>query len=117
VIGILSIVLCFVVFFQSCAVGVVNTLSENTTDRSGSAGVLVALCMLTAGIIAIAARSSRTGGLVTGGFYLIASLIGFANRGTYSDLVVWAIVCLILSAFFIIGSWRMPVNPKHVEKR
>jgi len=92
--------------FQSCATGVVNAL-EGSDDVSGSAGVLLAFSMLIAGIIAVAARKSKGGGITAGVFYVVASLIGFANLGTFGDLVIWSVVSLAFGIVFIIGSVRL----------
>ena len=40
--GILSIVLCLLVMFQSCAAGIVNTIGE-TGEVGGSAGIIVSI--------------------------------------------------------------------------
>ena len=112
VIGIISIVLFIIIMFQSCAVGVVNTLQSNSDDVSGSAGMLLAFAMLIAGIIGITARKSKGGGITAGVFYVIAALIGLANLGTYGDLVVWSVVSLGFGIVFIFGSLKM----KQVEK-
>ena len=45
--GILSIVLFIMVAFQSCAVGIGNTLGE-TGEVGGSAGIIVAIMLLAA---------------------------------------------------------------------
>lgn len=105
VIGILSIVLSVFVLFQSCAAGVANSLSENG-ESSGSAGLLVAICMLVAGIVGIATRNGKSGGAFTaGGFYVVAGLLGVSMSGTlYKDLLVWGIICFIFAAVFIIGT-------------
>ena len=47
--GILSIVLFIIVAFQSCTVGLVNTLEENG-EFGGSAGIIVAIMMMAGGI-------------------------------------------------------------------
>ena len=112
IIGIISIVLFIIVMFQSCAVGVVNTLQSNSDDASGSAGMLLAFAMLIAGIVGIAARKSKGGGITAGIFYVIAALIGFANLGTFGDLVVWSVVSLGFGIVFIFGSLKM----KQVEQ-
>ena len=104
VIGIISIVLFVVIMFQSCAVGVVNALKSNAEDTSGGAGMLIAFAMLVAGIIGIAARKSKGGSITAGAFYVVAALIGFANLGTFGDLVVWAVVALGFGITFILGS-------------
>jgi len=55
--GILSIVLFIVVAFQSCAAGIGNTLAENG-EASGSGGIIVAVMMLTGGIVSIVTMKS-----------------------------------------------------------
>ena len=42
IIGILSLVLCLVVVFQSCATGVVNGIEQNTSDTSAGGGIILA---------------------------------------------------------------------------
>ena len=59
--GILSIVLFFMVAFQSCAAGLSNSLSE-TGEVSGSAGIIVAIMLLAGGIVSIATRKGSKGG-------------------------------------------------------
>ena len=61
VIGILSIVLFLLVALQSCAAGLGNTLADNG-EVSGSAGFLLALGLLVAGIINICTRKGGKGG-------------------------------------------------------
>ena len=94
--GILSIVLFVIVMFQSCAAGVVNALEENG-GSSGSAGVIVAILLLTGGIVSIAVRgrNSRGGNIALIIIFGLAAIIGFALHGNYSDLVIWAVWCLI----------------------
>ncbi|MDR0937496.1 MAG: hypothetical protein LBM98_12545 [Oscillospiraceae bacterium] len=115
IIGIISIVLFIFIMFQSCAVGVVNAIESNSDDLSGSAGVLLAFAMLIAGIIGIAARKSKGGGITAGIFYIVSALIGFVNLGTFGDLVVWSVVALVFGIVFIIGSARMPSTKKNKE--
>ena len=61
VIGILSIVLFLLVSLQSCAAGLANTLAENG-EVSGSAGFVLALGLLVAGIVNICTRKGGNGG-------------------------------------------------------
>ena len=105
VIGIVSIVLFAIITMQSCAVGTANTLQENG-ESSGSAGFLLALCMLVAGIVAIAAKRSKSGSIVAGCFYLFGGLIGIAMAGSYSDLKIWSVLSFIFAAVFVIGGIR-----------
>lgn len=103
--GILSIVFCLLVLFQSCAAGLSNAISENG-EVSGSAGVLVAIMLLSAGIVAIASRkSTKNGGnvalIVLNG---LGALIGFMLAGSYSDLNVWAAWCLVCAILAIVST-------------
>ena len=93
--GTLSIVLFFMVAFQSCAAGVVNSMEANG-EVSGSAGIIVAILMLAGGIVSIATRNGSKGGniaLIV--LFGLAAIVGFALAGNFSDLVIWAAWCLI----------------------
>ncbi len=103
VIGIISMVLFLVVAFQSCAAGIGNALADNG-EVSGTSGILVALCMLIAGIVGVATRKSKGGGITAGVFYLIGGIIGITTYGSYSDLAIWAGLCLAFGLVFIFGS-------------
>jgi hypothetical protein len=101
--GILSIILFFLVAFQSCAAGVVNTMEENG-GSSGSVGILVAILLLAGGIVSIATRKSegKGGNIALIILFGIAALTGFAGHGNYSDLIIWSIWCLINALIAII---------------
>lgn len=101
VIGIISIVLFILVTFQSCAAGVVNTMDGNG-EVSGTAGFILALCMLIAGIVGICCRRIRSGTIVAGVFYALGALIGITNAGTYSDLKIWSGLSFIFAIVFIV---------------
>lgn len=107
IIGILSIVICLVVMFQSCATGVVNGLNGDDKDTSGGAGIILAFVMLVAGITAIVTRDKKVGTIVAGVIYALGGLVGIANRGTFGDLIVWSVLALIFGAVFIISGITM----------
>lgn len=101
--GILSIVLCLFVAFQSCAAGLYNAMSDNG-ESSGSAGIIVAIMLLAGGIVSIATRNGGKGGniaLIV--LYGIGALLGFTMAGSYSDLVIWAAWCLICAVLAIVS--------------
>jgi hypothetical protein len=102
--GILSIIFFAVVTFQSCAAGVVNALDENG-GSSGTVGVLVAILLLTGGIVSIASRKStgKGGNIALIILFGLAALIGFAGHGNYSDLVIWAVWCLINAVLALVS--------------
>lgn len=112
--GIISIVLCPLILFQSCAAGVGNALAENG-EVSGSAGLFVAICLIVAGIVGLATRNSEGKGasIVTAVFYAIGALLGFANAGSYADLNIWAAVCVIFAVLYIIAA----VKAKKTDKK
>ena len=114
IIGIISMVLFLVVVFQSCVAGLGNALEENG-ESSGGAGVFLAVCMLIAGIVGVATRSSKAGGIVAGCFYAVGGIVGIANYGSYADLAIWAVVCFIFAAVFILGSILRKKKPKTEE--
>lgn len=101
--GILSIVLSIFVLFQSCAAGLSNTIEANG-EVGGSAGVIVAIMLLVGGIVSIATRKGGKGGniaLII--LFGIGALLGFTMAGSYSDLIIWAVWCLICAALSIVG--------------
>lgn len=102
--GILSIILFVLVSFQSCAAGVANTLADNG-EVSGSAGIIVAVLMLAGGIVSIATRKSerKGGNIALMILFGLASLIGFANFGSYSDLAIWSGWCLINAVLALVA--------------
>lgn len=102
--GILSIILFVVVSFQSCAAGLGNALSENG-ELSGSGGILVAILMLSGGIVSIATRESKGkgGNIALIVLFGLAALIGFVFAGNFADLNIWAFWCLLNAIFAIVA--------------
>lgn len=113
--GILSIVLCLLVFFQSCAAGLSNALQENG-EVGGSAGVLVAVMLLAGGIVSIVTRKGGKGGniaLIV--LYGIGALAGFTMAGSYADLVIWAAWCLLCAALAVVSFIKSGKNRDGTE--
>lgn len=104
VIGIISCLLFVFVTFQSCAVGLVNTIDE-TGEVGGSAGVIVAICILIAGIVGICTRNARgkSGAIVGGIFYFIGAFFSMAAGSTYGDLPIWGFISFVFGVVFIIA--------------
>lgn len=75
VVGIISIVLCFLVGLQSCAAGLGNAL-ENNGEIGGTAGLILAISLL----------------------------IGLLCAGSYSDLNIWSVVSLIFGGICAIAT-------------
>lgn len=94
--GILSIILFVLVAFQSCAVGISNTLSESE-EISGTAGIIVAILMLTGGIVSISTRKSKkkSADIALIILFCLAAFFGLNLYGSYGDLKIWSYWCLI----------------------
>lgn len=105
VIGILSIILCVIIELQSLLAGLGNTLA-NSKESSGSVGFLVGILMLTAGIIVLCSKHSRTMVITSIVFYIIGAICGFAGAGSYSDLNVWSGVGILFSVLLIVHLTR-----------
>lgn len=106
VIGIISMVLFMLITLQSCAAGTVNTLSGNG-EVSGTAGFLLAVCMLIAGIVGVCCRRIKTGTIVSSCFYDLGGIIAISNVGSYSDLLVWGILSLTFGlVFYLTAIWQ-----------
>ena len=101
--GILSIVFSVFIFFQSSIVGLGNTLQENE-EFGGTAGLVVAILLLAAGIISICVRKGGKGGSIALLIiFCLASLIGYAGAGSYGDLKIWATWCLICAVLALLS--------------
>lgn len=101
VIGIISIVLTLLILLQSCAASIGDALMDGG-GTSGATGILVAILMLVAGIVAIAARNSRGGSIACTIIYALAGILGVASQGIYADLKIWGAVCLVFAVFFLV---------------
>ena len=84
--GIISIVLSVFVVFQSMMAGLANALEANE-QSSGSAGLVVSICMLCGGIVSIVSRKNNSKGTNIALIILfgLATLTGFILAGNYSD--------------------------------
>lgn len=102
IIGILGMVIFVIIMLQSCATGIANAMGENTTDTSGWAGVMIALMFLVGGIISTAGRNSRGASFAAMLVFAVGALFGFANIGTFADLVVWSWLAIILAVLYLI---------------
>lgn len=102
--GILSIVLFIVVAFQSCAAGVLNAIEDNG-QSSGSGGIMVAIMMLSGGIVSVATRKSegKGGNIALIVLFGLGALVGFALAGNFTDLNIWAAWCLINAVLAVIA--------------
>lgn len=100
VVGIISIVLFAIVTFQSCAAGLGNALS-NSKEASGTAGFMLAVFMLVAGIITLVSKYSKGVTITAIVFYALGGIIGIANVGNFKDLQIWSILSFIFAALLI----------------
>lgn len=102
--GILSIVLAVFVLLQSAAAGLGNSLAENG-EMNGSAGFLVAILLIAAGIVSIVVRKSVKKGAHIALIIMfgLAAVIGFTMAGSYGDLKIWAGWCLICAILAVVA--------------
>ena len=94
--GIISTVLSVFVVFQSMMAGLANALEANE-QSSGSAGLVVSICMLCGGIVSIVSRKNNSKGTNIALIILfgLATLTGFILAGNYSDLYI--LVSMVLN--------------------
>jgi hypothetical protein len=116
VIGVISCVLFLLIVVQSCAAGASNVMS-GSRESSGAAGFFLAICLLVAGIVGMATRNSKGGGITSGVFYTLGGFIGIIGFGTFKDLLIWAILSFIFAGVFILGSIFMKKTVKTTEDR
>lgn len=104
VLGIIALVLCAFIIFQSCAAGAANALEANDSF-SGSSGLMLAIFLLAGGIVGIATRKSiKIGGLIACTIlFAIGAIMGATSwNSNYSDLRIWTVVCLVYAVFYLI---------------
>ena len=111
IIGIVSIVLTFLVLFQSCAAGIGDAMMEEG-GTSGASGLVVAILMLVSGIVAIATRQSRGGAIFCVILYGVAGILGVSATGIFKDLMVWGVLCLIFAVILLISAIAMKKTTK-----
>lgn len=118
VIGIILMVLSLVILFQSCATGVVNTLEENTSDAGGTAGFILAVLMIAAGIVSVCTRNSnsKAGPIVTAVLLLIGAILALCNAAVFQDLIVWGIINIVLAVVYIICAIKTKKVQEEEEK-
>ena len=70
---------------------------EESGQVSGSAGLVVSICMLCGGIVSIVSRKNNSKGTNIALLILfsLATLTGFVLAENYSDLYIWSAWCLI----------------------
>lgn len=97
--GIISTVLSVFVVFQSMMAGLANALEESG-QSSGSAGLVVSICMLCGGIVSIVSRKNNSKGTNIALIILfgLATFTGFVLAGDYSDLYI-VMVFLVLDQY------------------
>ena len=112
VVCILSFVIALYMFNQIRLVAVVNALGGNSSDFSGSAGTILAILMIAAGVTGIVGRNKALPTFIAGITYVIGAIIGFIGLGTYGDLVVWSIIAFVFGIFFVLASGKLAIVVK-----
>lgn len=104
--GILSVVFFLFVTLQSCAASMADALTDGD-GIGGAAGLIVALMLLSGGIVSIAVRKGGNGGniaLIV--LFGIGALCGYTMAGNYSDLPFWASWCLVCAVLALVSLIR-----------
>jgi hypothetical protein len=102
--GIISLVLGFVVLFQSCAVAGLGSIVD-PDSTIGAVGMLVGLLLLIGG--AFSFQLPKVSVVIC----VIAALFaGIEAMNEFPDMKVWAVICLILAVMNYFGA-RKPKDP------
>lgn len=87
--GTINGILFIVMMVQSCAAGVINSLSKSS-DSSGTIGMICAALLLVAGVLSIAFRNNPDEGhVILICLYGAAAVLGIFFHGVYEDLFFW----------------------------
>lgn len=113
VIGILSIVLSVFITFQSMIAGLGNAISENG-ESGGSAGLLLAICMLIAGILTLVSKNSKGISITAIILFVLGGIVGLANFGSYADLQIWSILDLIFAGLLAFRTYKDSKNVSNI---
>jgi len=97
--GLITFVLWFIVSFYSCA-QMMSDMGNGVTESTGAVGILSSIFVLIAGIVAIAARSSRGGAIATTILYAIVVLIEVTSNSDMLGVFAFIFGCFGL-VFFI----------------
>ncbi|WP_142415099.1 hypothetical protein [Hathewaya massiliensis] len=100
VLGIISIVLFFIVTFQSCAAGLGEAITNDSTGSGGS-GMFLSVCMLIAGIILLVSKNKKSLVITSIVFYVLGGIVGMVNVGIFADLQIWSVLNLIFAGLLI----------------
>lgn len=102
ILGIISMVLCVIILFQSCAAGLSNAI-EGNGEISGSFGVLIALNLLFSGIIAVAARKSvsRIPMIIAVALLWFNYFIAKMYDDSYGFLEIWGFLCFVFGVVYL----------------
>ena len=101
-IGILSIILFFIVEFDSCAVDLVN-LFGCVKKVDWTAGMVLGLFMLAAGIISLCSKVYKLRVIAAISFYFMAVIIGYYNIDSYNEIKVWMFINLIFAVMLLVN--------------
>jgi hypothetical protein len=107
IIGIITVVLFFLLQFQSCVAAAGESLLSIFSDEAGTSGMtgyVTSFFFLIAGIVSIVCRKSRGGAIAAGIVYLICGLATMAEDFSYfGDLAFYCFLSFVFGAIMIIG--------------
>jgi hypothetical protein len=107
VIGIITIVLFFLLQFQSCVASFGESLRSILSDEAGTSGMTGYICsffFLIAGIVGIVCRKRKSGAIAAG---IIYAICGFATINEdfsyFKDLAFYCFLSFVFGGIMIIG--------------
>lgn len=103
VISIATMVFTFLILFQSCAVGLGNSLDGNL-ENGGSAGLLLCICWWIAGILNISNRKEAKSARSAAVAYIVAGAIGLLLAGSFADLKIYSVASFIFAGICYLAS-------------
>ena len=103
VISVATMVFTFLILFQSCAVGLGNSL-EGNLEIGGSAGLLLCICWWIAGVLNISKRKEAKSARSAAVAYIVAGVIGLLLAGSFADLKIYSVASFIFAGICYLAS-------------
>jgi hypothetical protein len=107
VIGIITIVLFFLLQFQSCVAAggeILQSIFSDEAGTSGMTGFIISFFFLIAGIVSIVCRKSRGGSIAAGIIYAVCGLVTVNEDFSYfQDLMFYCLLSFVFATVMIIS--------------
>ena len=107
VLGIILIVFGVIALTQSCAASSVEAVGAAIgaeTSGSGITGMFVAALMMASGIVSVATRRGKNGGIVAGAMLIFAGFTGIGISSDFGDMVLYGGMSLAFGVAILVVS-------------